>query len=114
MNIGELSARSGVSARSLRYYEQQGLLSARRSPNGYRTYTDDAVEKARVIRTMFEIGFSREDVRAVIPCATGRHDTVDRRAVRGTVERMRDDMSERIDELVRTRAALTEFLERGV
>lgn len=38
MLIGELSRRTGVSARSLRYYEAQGLLSAGRGANGYRDY----------------------------------------------------------------------------
>lgn len=110
MNIGELSERSGVSARSLRYYEEQGLLRAERAANGYRTYGEGAVETARVIRSMFEIGFSRDDVRRIAPCATGDHDTVDRVAVRATVERMRDEMTQRIDELESTRAALTAFL----
>jgi hypothetical protein len=41
---------------------------------------------------------------------TGRHDTVDREAVMDTVERMRDEMTQRIDELVATRASLTDFL----
>ena len=43
MIIGELSARSGVSPRSLRYYEQQGLLASTRGDNGYRHYDDEAV-----------------------------------------------------------------------
>ncbi|MFJ3379314.1 MerR family transcriptional regulator [Curtobacterium sp. NPDC090217] len=110
MNIGELSARSGVSPRSLRYYEELGLLTAERSANGYRNYSEPAVELARTIRTMFEIGFSRDDVRQISPCVTGRHDTVDREAVMDTVERMRDEMTQRIDELVATRASLTDFL----
>ena len=38
MRIGELARRSGTSARSIRYYEQQGLMVSRRDPNGYRNY----------------------------------------------------------------------------
>ncbi|MBA2949805.1 MerR family DNA-binding transcriptional regulator [Streptomyces himalayensis] len=48
MRIGELARRTAVSERSLRYYEQQGLLSSRRTPGGHREYDESAVD--RVIR----------------------------------------------------------------
>ena len=44
MRIGELSRITGVSTRSLRYYEEQGLLVGERLPNGYRDYTPEAVD----------------------------------------------------------------------
>jgi DNA-binding transcriptional MerR regulator len=109
--IGELSARTGVSTRSLRYYEQQGLVASRRSPNGYRHYDDDAIAVVRTIRSMYDLGFSSEMVRTVLPCATGQHDGVDRQTVRHSVEAMRDDIIERIDQLTRTRDTLTQFLQ---
>jgi DNA-binding transcriptional MerR regulator len=115
MLIGELSARSGVSPRSLRYYEQQGLLASTRAANGYRHYGDDAVEVAKRIRTMYEIGFATDVVRQVLPCATGRHDLVDASVVRSSVEEMRDSIAARVEELARTRDTLTEFLDgRGL
>ncbi|MCB7137697.1 MerR family transcriptional regulator [Cellulosimicrobium marinum] len=48
MKIGELSARTGVAPRLVRYYEQQGLLSAPRATNGYRDY--DTAHVDRVVR----------------------------------------------------------------
>ena len=48
MRISELSRRTGVSERSLRYYEEQGLLAAGRTPGGHREYGEWAVD--RVIR----------------------------------------------------------------
>lgn len=42
MRIGELARRTGVAARRLRYYEEQGLLSSDRSVNGYRDYDPQA------------------------------------------------------------------------
>ncbi|MFD2796348.1 MerR family transcriptional regulator [Promicromonospora vindobonensis] len=112
MIIGELSARSGVSPRSLRYYEAQGLVTSTRTANGYRHFDEDAVEVVRTVRTMFQLGFSREMVLAILPCATGQHDEVDRDAVRGSVAAMRDDIDERIQELSTTREALTQFLDQ--
>jgi DNA-binding transcriptional MerR regulator len=111
VNIGELSARTRVSPRSIRYYEEQGLLSPARSPAGYRQYGQEAEAVVRTIRSMYEIGFSTDDVREVLPCATGGHELVDAAAIRATVESMRDGIADRIDELTRTRDRLTEFLD---
>ncbi|WP_263118758.1 MerR family transcriptional regulator [Cellulomonas fimi] len=110
MIIGELSGRTGVSTRSIRYYEKLGLIGSDRSANGYRHYDEQAVEVVRTVRAMFDLGFSREDVRAVLPCATGDHSTVDREQVQETVAGVRDEISRRIEELTRTRGALDRFL----
>jgi DNA-binding transcriptional MerR regulator len=111
VNIGELSSLSGVSARSLRYYEQQGLVTPERALNGYRQYAESDVVVVQSIRAMYEIGFSLEAVKAVLPCAMGRSDEVDPSAVRARVEAMRDDLDARIDDLTRTRALLADFLQ---
>jgi DNA-binding transcriptional MerR regulator len=68
MRIGELAKISGVSARSLRYYEQQGLLSPERRENGYRTYGPDAVETVNTIRTLLAAGLSTATVAEIMPC----------------------------------------------
>ena len=47
MRIGDLAEHTGASVRSLRYYEEQGLLLADRTPSGQRTYDDDAVDDIR-------------------------------------------------------------------
>lgn len=47
MRIGELAELAGVSTRSLRYYEAQGLLRARRAANGYREYGDGDLRMVR-------------------------------------------------------------------
>jgi DNA-binding transcriptional MerR regulator len=68
MLIGELARRSGVSARSLRYYEQHGLLSARRDANGYRMYDEEDVRLAREIGTLLTRGFSLAETRPFVEC----------------------------------------------
>jgi DNA-binding transcriptional MerR regulator len=56
MKIGELADRAGVAPRMLRYYEQQGLLAARRSDNGYRDYDESDVGRAQRIRSLIRAG----------------------------------------------------------
>ncbi|GAA3117902.1 MerR family transcriptional regulator [Nonomuraea salmonea] len=68
MRIGELAERTGVSTRSLRYYEKNGLLHARRASNGYRTYTEDDVRLVSEIRALLQIGFTLEETRPFVDC----------------------------------------------
>lgn len=110
MLIGELSSHSGVSPRSLRHYEQLGLITSSRSSNGYRHYDDSAVAVASTIKTMFDLGFPRETVRTVLPCATGQHVGVDRQLISRNVEQMKDDIAERIAQLTQTHDTLAAFL----
>src|SRR4051812_23582654 len=63
MRIGELSRRTGVSARSLRYYEQQGLLHAGRAANGYREYDEPTAIRAANTRDRLDTGLTVEDIR---------------------------------------------------
>jgi DNA-binding transcriptional MerR regulator len=77
MLIGELARRSGVSARSLRYYEQHGLIAAGRDVNGYRVYGDDDVRLAREIGTLLARGFSLEETRPFVECLRAGNATGD-------------------------------------
>lgn len=68
MKIGELGRRAGVSTRTLRYYEEQGLLEPTRLPNGYRSYNDRDVEQVRRIRFLLAAGINTDMAREVLPC----------------------------------------------
>lgn len=68
MKIGELSARTGVSIRSLRYYEQQGLLSPVRHENGYREYSPLAEEQVRTIKFYLGLGLTTEQISGFLQC----------------------------------------------
>ncbi|PSK95442.1 DNA-binding transcriptional MerR regulator [Murinocardiopsis flavida] len=68
MRIGELARRTGVSERSLRYYEQQGLLSARRTPGGHREYADDAVAAVDRIQCLYSAGLCSAKIVELLPC----------------------------------------------
>ncbi|MFI6517764.1 MerR family DNA-binding transcriptional regulator [Spirillospora sp. NPDC050679] len=68
MRIGEMARCAGVSPRALRYYEQQGLISADRDANGYRVYDDDSVDLVRKIAHLLRAGLSSEDVLGFVEC----------------------------------------------
>jgi DNA-binding transcriptional MerR regulator len=103
--IGELSRRSGVSPRSLRYYEQHGLIAPERGPNGYREYDDDAVAAARTLHLLFDLGVERELARSVLACAGDAPPEV-HRATREQLAEVLARMEARITELSRARDAL--------
>ncbi|MEU4545667.1 MerR family transcriptional regulator [Nonomuraea dietziae] len=75
MRIGELAELTGVSARSLRYYEQHGLIKARRESNGYRHYDPSDVELVSEIRSLLTVGFTLEDARPFVDCLRAGHAT---------------------------------------
>lgn len=68
MTIGELARRTGVSIRSLRYYERQGLLAPIRRENGYREYSALAEEQVRTIRLYLNLGLSTEEIAGFLQC----------------------------------------------
>lgn len=67
MRIGELSKRTGVNVRLLRYYEQQELLRPRRQTNGYRTFTEDDVQLVAYIRILLSAGLTTTVIRRLLP-----------------------------------------------
>ncbi|MFD5794127.1 MerR family transcriptional regulator [Streptomyces diastatochromogenes] len=105
MRIGELASRAGVSVRSLRYYEEQGLLTSTRSASGQRHYTDHEVERVVFIQRLFAAGLSSRTIAELLPCV----DSPSEENSDAALERMaqeHDRLSERIADLVRTRDAL--------
>ncbi|MEV7519829.1 MerR family transcriptional regulator [Streptomyces sp. NPDC091371] len=73
MRIGELAERAGTSTRTLRYYEERGLLTARRSGNGYRSYDEDDLRLLRQIRMLQDFGFDLEETRPFVDCLRAGH-----------------------------------------
>jgi DNA-binding transcriptional MerR regulator len=67
LSIGQLAKASGVAARTIRYYEQIGVLPApRRTAAGYRQYDQGGVQRLRFVRRARSLGLSLRDVRALI------------------------------------------------
>lgn len=67
MNIGQAAEASGISAKTIRYYEDIGLIpAADRSDGGYRIYDKHAVHTLRFIHRSRELGFSMRDIRQLL------------------------------------------------
>jgi DNA-binding transcriptional MerR regulator len=75
MLIGELAERAGTSARTLRYYEEQGLVRPRRDANGYRQYDDAELRVVTEIRARLAAGFGLEDIRPFVECLRAGNET---------------------------------------
>ncbi|WP_179777981.1 MerR family transcriptional regulator [Amycolatopsis endophytica] len=67
MQIGEVADRTGLSLRTIRYYEEVGLVvPSARSQGGFRLYTDPDVDRLQVIKRMKPLGFQLEEMRDLL------------------------------------------------
>ncbi|MGW8526376.1 MULTISPECIES: MerR family transcriptional regulator [Nocardiopsidaceae] len=113
MKIGELARRTGVTTRTLRYYEEQGLLHPERESNGYRSYPESSVTRVEQVRDLLAAGLSTRVIRVVVPCFEGSGSQL-RPQVDGelaaNLAREVEQMDARIDALTRNRDAVRRFL----
>jgi MerR family transcriptional regulator, copper efflux regulator len=112
MRIGELAARSGVPVKTIRYYEEIGVLAAApRTPSGYRDYDEPALDRLGFIRAAQAVGLTLGEVRQVValrergetPCAH----------VVELLERRAAEIERRIAEMQRLRGELCRLAERA-
>ena len=74
ITIGKLADRTGVKIETIRYYEREKLLSpASRSQGRHRLYDDEQVRRLSFIRRSRELGFSLDDIRALLEIAERRY-----------------------------------------
>jgi DNA-binding transcriptional MerR regulator len=115
MQIGEVAARTELSLRSLRHWDEVGLLRpSGRSEGGFRLYTEVDVEKILVIRRMKPLGFSLDEMSAAMrdietlrdPAAVKRHPEA-----RGRLAELLAEAAERRERLERQLAMADEFIE---
>ena len=67
MNISKVAKATGLTAKTIRYYESIGLISAPvRSDNGYRSYTDGALRELRFVKRARETGFNLEECQELL------------------------------------------------
>jgi len=96
LRIGELAERSAVSVRSLRYYEEHGLLEADRTPAGQRVYPESAVEKVRLFQLFYAAGLTSRNIAELLPCIDTGHTNAEQRRM---LHEQRDRIQGKLDEL---------------
>jgi DNA-binding transcriptional MerR regulator len=104
LKIGQLAKRSGVSVRALRYYEEQGLLRAGRTPAGQRVYQEPDVDRVRFYQQLYAAGLTSRNIAQLLPCIELGHTDAEQRAM---LREQRDRIQARVDEL----AAVLERLD---
>ena len=109
IRIGELSDRTGASVRSLRYYEQCGLISAERSHSGQRHFRDSTVGRVVLIRQLLAAGLGTAAIDDVLPCMADSASQTSLLTARLVAER--DRLTEEISHRVATRDALDRLIE---
>ena len=105
MPIGEVARLSGIPAKTIRYYEESGLLPPPdRAPNGYRVYGERTLHMLRFVRRARDLGFSVQDVgRLLALWADEKRASAD---VKRLAEAHLEDVERKIDELQGLRSAL--------
>ncbi|GHE75312.1 MerR family transcriptional regulator [Streptomyces longispororuber] len=114
MRIGELARRTGVSERSLRYYEKQGLLAAERTPGGHREYADSAVDRVIRIQELYAAGLCSAKIVQLLPCIRDTDGGPAATATPFLVDQLtaeRDRINRMITDLVRSRDVLDEVID---
>ena len=110
MRIGDLSRATGASPRSLRYYEEQGLISSSRTSGGQRRYTEDAVARVDLIRSLFAAGLNSTTIDELLPCIT--EPSVRTPALEARLRRELDRVDDQIAALGTTRSVLADLTIR--
>ncbi len=112
MTIGQVAQATGVTTPTLRYYEEEGILSpTTRSRAGYRLYDAQAVEQLRFIRSAQAVGFTLDDIRTLLTLdATGAKSC--QAEVQRLLKQRLGEVNDKMKDLKRVQATLGQALDR--
>jgi len=110
MIIKDAARQTGLPVKTLRYYEEIGLVEPGRADNGYRDYSDDDVHKLAFIARGRSLGFSIEDCRQLLSLYQDR----DRSSsdVKALAKTHIDEINQKIDALESMRSTLTNLVKK--
>lgn len=111
MRINEASSRSRLPAKTIRYYEEAGLLEpATRRQNGYREYTEKDVHLLRFVQRARSLGFTMRDCHELLSLYTDQRRSS--RSVRAIAVRRLSEVERKLAELQSLRDVLTDLVDR--
>ena len=108
MHIGELADRTGLSLRTIRHYDDVGLLPATaRTDGGFRVYSEDDSERLLVIKQMKPLGFSLEEMAEILALLTERPNAP---GPAGRLAEILEQAAHQRDKMARNLAQADEFI----
>jgi DNA-binding transcriptional MerR regulator len=111
--IGEVAENVGLSLRTIRYYEEIGLVDpSGRSEGGFRLYTESDIERLRLVKALKPLGLSLETMRELLTCVDLLSDggVPDADATKSRLEGVIDQAMERCEQIEGHLAAAREAL----
>ena len=112
MRIGELAAQSGVTAKTIRFWEAEGLLAGpARTPSGYRDYDPDALDRLSFIRHAQIAGLTLAEIRQVLTISDAGQPACGH--VTDLIHQHLTEVDQRIRELKDTRSLLDRLAKRA-
>lgn len=111
MKIGELSRRTGVSIRMLRYYEAEGLLAPQRTARGYRNFGPSDEQTVARIKLLGTAGMTLGTIRQFLPCVRGDKPVFEPcDELRRVLHQQIVGIDQKIEKLTQSRAVVAGFL----
>ena len=104
MNIGIAAQKSGLPSKTIRYYEDIGLLAADRAGNGYRDYSMADVHRMRFLKRCRSLGFSVEECRQLLSLYNDKNR--ESAEVKAVAETKLDEIEHKLSELSSLRDTL--------
>lgn len=113
MRIGEVAERTDLSFRTLRHYDEIGLVTpSARTDGGFRLYTEHDLARILLIRRMKPLGFTLDEMRDLLDVVDALAAAPDDAELRGRLSSIQREAHERREKLTRQVAMADEFLEQ--
>ncbi len=109
MNIKEAAEACGLPTKTIRYYDDIGLIQADRQANGYRSYDETTVQQLTFVRRLREIGFSIADCRQLL--SLWRDENRASADVKELARKRLEEIDERIEDLRNLRNGLNSLID---